>query len=322
MKYKIISFLVFINLAVCGVFAQETSVKFQFGVFEETGNFFRSLKKADIQIISDKKPLQMNGFELKTDNALEVVFLIDTSASQERTLPDEKKVVEYFIDNVLKKEKDKVSFFSFSGKLTLEQDLTDDFVKAKGQLGKIKFIPPAGYIGGGIIVGTPPVNKTQPVNNSTGSTSIWDSIRQVVEMFTTFKPTDSRKVIIVISDGVNTYGKTKFEQAVEESVKAGIPIYAVGIGDESYGGVDKKNLNRLTEQTNGISIFPKKKQEDLAEQIKKIEQGLRSFYEVSFSINFANSKDKLQELKLEITNADLRKQNLQIIQPKGFFSPK
>lgn len=307
----------FINLTVCGVFAQETSVKFQFGVFEETGNFFTSLKKSDIQLIRDKKPLQTNSFELKTDNALEVVFLIDTSASQERTLPDEKKIAEYFIDNVLKKEKDKVSFFSFSGKLTLEQDLTNDFVKAKEQLGKIQFVPPSGYIGGGVVVGTPSV-----INNSTGSTSIWDSIRQVVEMFATFKPTDSRKVIVVISDGVNTYGKSKVEQAVEESVKAGIPIYAVGIGDEFYGGVDKKNLNRLTEQTNGIAVFPKKKQEDLAEQIKKIEQGLRSFYEVSFSINSANSKDKLQELKLEIINADLRKQNLQIIQPKGFYGFK
>lgn len=313
MKYKIIAFLMFINLAVCGVFAQETSVKFQFGVFEETGNFFTNLKKSDIQIIRDKKPLQMNGFELKTNNSLEVVFLIDTSASQERTLPDEKKIAEYFIDNVLKKEKDKVSFFSFSGNLTLEQDLTNDFVKAKEQLGKIKFVPPTGYLGGGVVVGTP------PVNNSTGSTSIWDSIRQVVEMFATFKPNDSRKVIIVISDGVNTYGKSKVEQAVEESIKAGIPIYAVGIGDEFYGGVDRKNLNRLTEQTNGIAVFPKKKQEDLAEQIKKIEQGLRSFYEVSFSINSANLKDKLQELKLEIINADLRKQNLQITQPKGFY---
>lgn len=293
--------------------AQENKVKIQFSILDENGNFFDDLKDSDIQISKNS----ITSLKLNTESSLDIGIMIDASASQEGTLPFEKKVAESFIDSILQSKKDKVSVIKFTGVVSLEQDLTNDFQKAKEQIGKIEFEPPSGYISGGTVVATTPSpNKKQIAQ---GSTSIWESIKQVLEAFSKVQTNNSRRAIILISDGVNTYGDVKLKEVINFSVKKKIPIYAIGIGDEFYGGIDKKTLKKITEETGGISVIPNKKLENLPQQLKIIEQSLRSNYEVIYTPNLVNSKDKLQELKVEIVNPELRKRKLQIIQPKGFY---
>ncbi len=318
MKHKINLLCFLLLLAASLTFSQEAKVKMQFGVFGENGNFFADLKASDIQIMQDKKPLQVASVELKTEKPLEIVIMIDASASQESRLPDEKRAAAYFIDSILKKGKDKVAIVKFTGEFSFVQDVTDDFARAKEQIRKIQFEPPPGYMQGGIVVGTPPVKNSDMM--AMGSTSIWDSIKQIAEATGELSTSNSRRVIILISDGVNTFGETKLKTAIAASVKTQTPIFAIGIGDEFYGGVDKKTLKKLTEQTSGVLIVPKEKLEDLPQLMKRFEQGLRSVYEVTFSPGTTSSKE-LQEIEIKIINPELRKQKLQILQPKGFFLP-
>lgn len=315
-NFTLFFFLLFFIFAANLSLAQEPIIKVQFGVLGENGNFFTELKASDIQILQGKKSLQSSSLELKTDIPLEIVIMIDASVSQERMIPNEQKIAEYFIDNVLKHGKDKIAIAKFASGVSFEQDLTDDFTKAKAQLGKIEFEKPTGYIGGGTVVGSP---STKPAAVATGSTSIWDSIKLILEAFAKIKTNNSRRAIILISDGANTFGESKLNEAIEASIKTKIPIYAIGIGEEYYGGVDKKTLKKLTEQTSGVLIIPKKKLQDLPQEIERIEQSLRSFYEITFSPDSAGSKDLMQEMEIDIIKSELRKQKLQIIQPKGFF---
>lgn len=126
----------------------------------------------------------------------------------------------------------------------------------------------------------------------------------------------------MISDGVNTFGESKFKEVIFSSLKYQVPIYAVGIGDDFYDGVDKKTLKKLTEQTSGVLILPVDKQNEIAKQIQTLKSGLHSAYEITFAANLTESKDSLQEFKVEIINPELRKKKLQIIQPKDFVSPE
>jgi Ca-activated chloride channel family protein len=318
MKYKLILvFLLMLVFMAKMASAQETTADMQFGVFDESGNFYANLKSSDIQILQNKKSVSPTSFNLKTNIPLEIIIMIDVSMSQERTLPDEKKLAEYFIQNILRKDKDKVAIVSFTGKLGLEQDLTGDFAKATDALKKIEFIPPFGYVGSGNVAG-PPVEKNSAAATM-GASSIWDSVRQSSESLAKIKSTDTRKAIILISDGVNTLGDSKIKDVVETSIKTGIPVYAVGIGDDYYGGVDKKTLKKVTEQTNGVLIIPNSKLENMPQEIKKLEQGLRSIYEITFVPSIINSNTRLQEAEIELINSELRKQKLKILQPKGFF---
>lgn len=312
MKQKLIflSLVVFFLTEI--VLGQETRVKMRFGAFGENETFFTDLKAADLQI-RQAKDLSL---KLITNNSLEILIMVDASASQERMLPVEKKVAETFINDFLKSGKDKVAIVSFSGGVILEQDLTDNFQKAREQVNKIEFVPPSGYVGGGIIIGKTPPNKNQV---KAGSTSIWDSLKQVLEAFSKIPSNNSQRAVLLISDGVNTFGEAKIREAVESSIKTNIPVYAVGIGDENYNGVDKKSLKKVTEESGGISAVPKKKLEDLSKHFRVFEQSLRFGYEVTFLTNPINLKNKLQEFKIEITNPELRKGKLQIIQPKWIF---
>lgn len=315
MKQKL-AWLIFLLFSLTNVVvAQESKHKMQFSVLSEDDMSFKDLKDSDIQI----KGIEDVSLTLKSDNPLEIIMMIDVSASQEGTLPNEKKAAQSFINQLLKPEKDKVSIISFAGAVALEQDLTNDFVKANAQIEKIEFVPPSGYIGGGIMIGKPFPQKDQTL---AGSTSIWDSTKQVLEIFSKVQNNNNaRRAVILISDGFNTYGESKVKEVVEYSIKMQIPIFAIGIGDDFYGGVDKKSLKKITEETGGISVFPKKKLENITQILKVIEQSLRSNYELNFTFNAINSKSKLQEIEIEIINSALRKRKLQIIQPIGFIVP-
>lgn len=319
MKFTLNLLIFLLIFTVNIVSAQDAEVKMQFGVLTENGSFFEGLKSSDIRLRQGKKELPTISLEAKTEKPLEVYIMIDTSISQERMLPSEIKAAAFFIDNVLKNGRDKVAIVSFSGELVSEQDLTGDLAKAKEQLGKIEIVLPPGYVGGGVIASSTRPPKNSPAARA-GSTSIWDSIKQISETSAKTGRNDARRAIILISDGMNTFGEAKLKEAINASIKNQIPIYAVGIGDEFYGGVDKSTLKKLTGQSNGVLIVPKKDLENLPQQIKKMENGLRSMYEITFAADDNAPKDSLREVEIEIINPELRKQKLQIVQPQGFFA--
>ena len=312
MKYRVVFLLLTILCLVNFVSSQETKSKLRFDLLDESDSFFADLKTSDIQIAGIKD----FSLDLNADRSLEIMIMIDASASQEKMLPLEKTAAQTFINDFLKIGKDKVAAVSFSGEVVLVQDLTSDFQKAADQIGKIRFIPPSGYVGGGVVVGTTPPNRNQKV---AGSTSIWDSLIQILEAFSKIQNNGGQRAIILISDGVNTLGRNNIGEAIEFSIKTKIPVYAIGIGDDLYEGVDRNTLKKITEETGGISIFPKKKLGDLSQLLKIIEQSLRSDYELTFTPNASSSKGKIREIKIGIVNPELRKRKLQIVQPKGVF---
>lgn len=317
MKSKVTILLSLFILTLFGqtVLSQEREVKLQFSVLDENENAVPDLKLSDIQISQDKQLLRVNSIVSKAESPLEVVIMVDASASQEKMLPFEKRFAESIINEILIEGKDKVAVVKFSGEVELVQDLTENFSQAKKQLNSIKFEPPAGYIGGGIVA-----SQTSPTPKQImkGSTSIWDSIVDITEAFTKLKNSNYRQILILISDGVNTYGEAKLKEAVVSSVKNKIPIYAVGIGDDFYDGVDKKTLKKLTEQTGGVLILPDGKGKNIDKQLMNLKTGLHSCYEIIFMMNQTGLKDSLQEIKVEINNSELSKKKPQIIQPKWF----
>ena len=313
----LVRFFFLVALSAAFAVGQDNRVVMSFTVLDERGVFYRELAASDFQVRRGKSVLPIQSFISKTDSSLEILLLIDASISQERVITDGKKVAEYFIDSVLRKEKDRVAVASFTGIVRLEKDMTGDFSNAKSQLRKIEVEIPTGYIGGTVVSPAPPISSSSQAG--VGSTSIWESIIKSIEAMAAIKSTNTRKAIILISDGVNTYGEAKLKGAVNASLRNRIPIFAVGIGDDFYGGVDKETLKKLTEQTNGISIVPKKNLEDLPDLIKKIEQSLLFNYELTFSHDTATDSESLQETKIEFVNPELKKRKLRIVQPRGYF---
>src|ERR1051326_8022851 len=77
-----------------------------FTAADKNKRFVSNLKPEDIKILEDGQPQEIFTFQQNIDLPLSLAILIDTSASEERTLPDEKEAAQAFLESVLRPNKD------------------------------------------------------------------------------------------------------------------------------------------------------------------------------------------------------------------------
>ena len=92
-----------------------------FTAADKNRRFISSLKAEDIRVLEDGQPQEIFTFQQNIDLPLSIAILIDTSRSEERTLPDEKIAARAFLEDVLKAQRDEAAILSFTGETTLEQ---------------------------------------------------------------------------------------------------------------------------------------------------------------------------------------------------------
>ncbi|HTH37061.1 MAG TPA: VWA domain-containing protein [Pyrinomonadaceae bacterium] len=277
-----------------------------------------TLKPEDIKILENGQPQEINAFSKQIDLPLSLAILIDTSASQERTLPEEKIAAIAFIESVIRPTKDEVSVISFTGESTLEQGMTNNVTRLRRAIDRVKFVPPSGYIGGGVIApGTPPISSGNQA--IAGSTAIWDAIWVTSAEVLGPAPEKTRRAIILLSDGVNTSGRKKIEEAVDAAIKAEAVIYSIGVGDDYYGGVNKGSLSKVSERTGGRAYFPRDERE-LREAFKQIQEEMRSQYLLAYEPSNPTKDGTYRKIEIQLTNPELVKQKIKLTHRQGYFA--
>ena len=132
-----------------------------FTAADRNKRFVSNLKAEDIRVFEDGQEQDIFTFQTNIDLPLSLAILIDTSASEERTLPDLKEAARAFLENLLR-NKDEAAIVSFTGETTLEQGFSGNLDRLRRAIDRVEFIPPSGYIGGGVVVnGTPPISGDQ-----------------------------------------------------------------------------------------------------------------------------------------------------------------
>src|ERR1044072_5298661 len=89
-----------------------------FTAADKNKRFISDLKAEDIRVFEDGQPQEIFTFQQNIDLPLPPAILIDRSASEEPTLPDEKGAARAFLENILK-NKDEAAIVSFTGETTL-----------------------------------------------------------------------------------------------------------------------------------------------------------------------------------------------------------
>ncbi|MCA1632738.1 MAG: VWA domain-containing protein [Acidobacteria bacterium] len=290
-----------------------------FTAVDKNKRFITSLKREDVRIFEDGTQQEVFAFQRETDRALSLAILIDTSASQERTLPEEKSAARGFIDTVIRPSKDEVAVLSFTGETTLELGLTGSIQRVRRAIEGVEFTPPSGYIGGGIVVpGTPPISGDN--QSRAGSTAIWDSVWVTTREVLSETSDKTRRAIILLTDGVDTSSRLKLAEAVDSALKTDTIIYAIGIGDSfSFDGVDEGSVRKIAERTGGRAYFPRD-ESDLRSAFAQIQDELRSQYLVAYSSSNKAKDGSFRQLKIEVVNPELRKQNLRLTYRQGYFA--
>ena len=292
-----------------------------FTVTDKERRFITTLRAEDVRVLEDGVPQTLFTFQRETDRPLAIAFLIDVSASQETTLPDEKAAARLFIENVIRSNRDQVAILPFTGLAYLEQDLTRDLLSVYRVLQRVEVAAPAYFGSGrpltGIVTG-PGLPATPPE----GSTAIWDAVALTSNNVLTKAPGLRRRAIILLSDGVDTTSRLSKKEAVNRALAAETVVYVIGIGDRKNipEGVDPRgDLREIAERTGGRAFFPDKKF-DLNAAFAEIERELRTQYLIAYSSTNKKHDGGYRKISVEIANPDLRKQKLLLRHRPGYFA--
>src|ERR1044071_153017 len=306
------------------------TVSLVFTAIDKNKHFVASLRREDIRVMEDGVQQEITAFDQQTDKPVSIVIMLDMSVSQEKVIPIAKFVSREFVDSIVRPGKDSVGVVTFTGDARFEQELTSDLEQVRRAIERVEFKRPPGYPKGPILVTNraqvPKIIADQLPNISRdqlllGSTAIWDAVSFASEKVGAQTSNNPRRIIILITDGADTSSKRKLNDAMEAAIKSGVAVYSMGLGDDYYGGTNKDALRKISERTGGRAFFPKIVQ-DVRDAFKEVEQELRSQYLFSYSPTNKKPGDKLRKVKIEIVNPELRKQDLQLSYPQGYYAKK
>ena len=276
--------------------------------------FVTTLRAEDLRLTEDGVEQKIETFEQETDAPLSLALLVDTSASQEMVLKDEQEAASGFIRSILRPAKDTAAVLSFTGITRLEQLPTGDPARLLAAVGSIRV----------------PFTTNSPECNDRDApedvrlrclTGVWDAVVLSIREVLSKTPERSRRAILLLSDGDDYSSRVRLYQAVEYAVRHNTVVYCIGIRDKKFDGGEMRKdfLNQLSDQTGGRAFFPKRP-EDLPAAFAQIEQELRAQYLLTYTPTNRARDGSYRRLQLEITNPQLKKQNLRLYYRQGYYA--
>lgn len=279
--------------------------------------FITTLQEQDIRVLEDGVEQKLSTFEHETDRLLSIALLMDVSASEEHTLPSEKAAARSFVETIIRSRKDEIALVAFTGDAFLEQALTGNVISIYQAFERVDVAMPL-YPGSGPKIGGLASGPGMRVPGE-GSTAIWDAVVVTAREVLARSPGQRRRAIILLTDGQDTSSRLKRSEAIDQAIKAETVVYAIGIGDSRAEGIDRDALHTIAERTGGRAFFPKK-ETDLLEAFKQIEQELRSQYLVTYSSTNKKRDGSYRKLTIEVANPELRKEQLKLTYRPGYFA--
>lgn len=289
-----------------------------FTVSSKEARLITSLREEDFRVTEDGVTQKIVTFQRETDRPLSIALVIDVSISQERTLPQEKAAARSFIETIIKSSKDQVTVIPFSGSAFLEQGLTRDVFAVYRALERVEVAMPA-YLGSGRPISgiaSRPGMKAPPRE---GSSAIWEAVALAASEILEPSEGQRRRAIILLTDGLDTSSRLLRSEAISRALAAETVIYAIGIGDWKYGGIDHDAVRAVAESTGGRAFFPKR-ETDLKSAFAEIEQELRSQYLIAYASTNKNRDGGYRQMRLEITNPALQNEQLKLRYRPGYYA--
>lgn len=274
--------------------------------------FITTLRAEDLRLTEDGVEQQIASFEQETNAPLSLALLVDISSSQAGVLPAERDAARAFAASVLKPH-DRASVFTFTGLTRLVQPQTDDRARLEAAIASLQ-----PRFGGD----SPECRPEAPEEGKIDCyTAVWDSIANAIREVLARTPERTRRAIILLSDGDDTKSQLRIYQAVDYAVRHNTVVYAIGYRDPRVreGSMRRDFLRQITEGTGGRAFFPKRPA-DLPAAFAQIEQELRAQYFITYTSTNRARDGSFRHLKIELTNPQLKKQNLRLQYRQGYYA--
>src|SRR5215475_2874862 len=188
------------------------------------------LKSSDFVIYEDGVRQAINSFSA-TDAPFNLVLLLDTSGSASHEIELMRRAALRFLDEL--RPGDRVAVIQFSKEVELLKDLTSERAEIEDALRLLK---------------------------SGSGTSFYDSLKLAIDEV--FKEVEGRKAVVALSDGVDSFGYTTFDQILAEIESSNILTYFLELDTEE---VTQAGMTRDCSDENPFQISPKQFKKYLTE---------------------------------------------------------
>lgn len=241
-------------------------VRLPITVVDKKGQFVPGLTQKDFVVFEDKAQQQIETFsdDLGETLPVYVAVLMDTSPSTAGKLKFEQESALNFIQTVVRARKDQVLFATFDHEINLRQDFTT----------KLDLLERA----------------VSAVKQTGNQTALFDAVWQFCDE--KLRTVAGRRVLIVITDGEDTYSRASLRDAIDIaqrtettifaiSTKAGFVATVPGVEAGQVKDREDRQLTMLAEETGGVAFFTGDML-SLERSFNKISKELRAQYLVTY----------------------------------------
>jgi len=151
-----------------------------------------------------------------------------------------------------------------------------------------------------------------------GETSLYDAIGLYLDGAS---EQDGRKVMVLYTDGGDTYSSLTFDTLMTLLKASDVTIYAIGALEQqplAAQVTQRALLERITEETGGTAFFP-----DGIKDLNRIYEQVRGEIQAQYTIGYVSSNEKAdgawRKVEIKVTCPDSK--SLRVLARKGYYAP-
>lgn len=270
---------------------QVDEVNVVFTVTDKRGKFVNDLTKDDFHVIDDNKPAQsIRSFRSETNLPLRVALLVDASNSIRDRFKFEQEAAIEFLNQIIHQQ-DQAFVLGFDTTPEVTQNFTNN---------------------------TEALSRGVRMLRPGGGTAMYDAIYYACrdEIMAKDKSNiETRRAMILLSDGDDNQSRVSREEAVEMAQKAEVIIYTISTNSSGMRLKGDKVLEHFADETGGRAFFPFKVQ-DVSDAFLQIQDELRSQYAVSYKPADLQANGKYHAIQILADNKKYK-----VRSRKGYYAP-
>ena len=259
-------------------------------VVDNKGIALTTLKVEDFELRVDGQVREITDIS-RSDSPVRMAMLFDNSGSLDMGRAFEKHAAQRFFRHVLRPT-DEAAIYSIESESYLAQPMTKD-VRSLEQ-------------------------TIELFGKPEGSTSLFDSI---ITAAAYLRPYSGRRVIVIVSDGIETTSRADFETTLHQVLADDCQIFVVQTG--LYEGVNlralaaERRMEQLAAQTGGAAYLPKTTAA-LDAAFQEIAADLAQQYVLSYYPGAEHRDGRFHVIELRIKS----RKDVRVRARRGYYSPK
>ncbi len=243
-------------------------------VLDRQGRPVPGMTQKDFSVSEDGVKQEIARFEQVSDLPIHAAVALDISASMAANLDESREAALRFLEQTIQ-PKDRASIITFNDRPNLAVKFTKDLTTLAGGLAGLK---------------------------AERGTALYDTI--IFSLFY-FNGVKGQRALLLLSDGKDEGSRFSFEDAQDYARRAGVTIYAIGLGDD----VDRKKLEKISEDTGGRAFFVQRAAE-LDAIYKGIEEEMRSKYLIAYQSSNTGGGEEFRAVDLKVNKPGVEAKTL------------